>query len=129
VPTSASPSWFQSATPSSFLVAEAAELADRLKSLGEPREEMLLEEYLVGADIPATAPFADYLSVETAVSDGELSHLALTGRFPPAPDFRETGSSYPPLSTTRAATSCSTWRQRQQRRLASAPDSSIPKSS
>jgi biotin carboxylase len=91
VPTSASPSWFQSATPSSFLVAEAAELADRLKSLGEPREEMLLEEYLVGADIPATAPFADYLSVETAVSDGELSHLALTGRFPPAPDFRETG--------------------------------------
>jgi biotin carboxylase len=52
---------------------------------------MLLEEYLVGADIPATAPFADYPSVETAVSNGELSHLALTGRFPPAPDFRETG--------------------------------------
>lgn len=40
---------------------------------------MLLEEYLVGADIPATAPFADHLSVETAVSDGEPSHLSAPG--------------------------------------------------
>ena len=92
---------------------EAAEPADRLKP-GGTREEMLLEEYLVGADI-AAVPFADYPSVETAVSDGELSHLALTGRFPPAQTSARPGSSYPPLSTTRAATSCSTWRQRQAR--------------
>jgi biotin carboxylase len=34
---------------------------------------------------------ADYVSVETLAVAGELTHLAITGRFPLAPPFRETG--------------------------------------
>src|SRR5271168_4421855 len=36
-------------------------------------------------------PYAGYVSVESLVADGVISHLALTGRFPPAENFRETG--------------------------------------
>jgi len=35
--------------------------------------------------------FADYVSVESIVSAGTLSHLAITGRTPVAPPFRESG--------------------------------------
>lgn len=50
---------------------------------------MFVEQYLPGA--PAPSPFADYVSVETLVSRGRKSHLAITGRFPLAEPFRETG--------------------------------------
>jgi biotin carboxylase len=52
---------------------------------------MLVEQYLPG---PATAPserFGDYVSVESLVAAGEISHVAVTGRFPLAEPFRETG--------------------------------------
>jgi biotin carboxylase len=81
----------ESGSRHTFLVRDIEALVDLLDGLGDDHEEMVLEDYLEGAKVPGTAPFADYLSVETAVSDGRLSHLALTGRFPPAPDFRETG--------------------------------------
>ncbi len=35
--------------------------------------------------------YADYVSVESIVARGVISHLALTGRFPLAENFRETG--------------------------------------
>ena len=62
-----------------------------LDALGDAREVMVLEEYLAGDPIRSSLPFADYLSVESIVSNGAVSHLALTGRFPLAENFRETG--------------------------------------
>lgn len=79
-------------TRTTMRVEAADELLDALRSLfGANRPDMLIEEYL-----PDTAPclgegFANYLSVESVVSDGNIEHFAVTGRFPPAPPFRETG--------------------------------------
>jgi biotin carboxylase len=70
----------------------------RVDSLGELRAqlaaaggELVLEEYLRDRPAAAGQPFADYVSVESVVSGGHVSHLAITGRFPPAEPFRETG--------------------------------------
>jgi biotin carboxylase len=74
-----------------FKVSDGAELDRLLTSLGPGRPDMVLEGYL--ADDPAreVGPYAAYVSVETVVSRGVVSHLALTGRFPMAENFRETG--------------------------------------
>jgi biotin carboxylase len=74
-----------------FLVRDGAELEKLLDALGPGRSGMVLEGYL--ADDPARDgnPYAGYVSVESVVADGAISHLALTGRFPPAENFRETG--------------------------------------
>ncbi len=74
-----------------FLARDRAELANLLVALGPGRPDMVLEGYL--ADDPARAdePFAGYVSVESVVADGVISHAALTGRFPTAENFRETG--------------------------------------
>jgi hypothetical protein len=74
-----------------FLARDRAELENLLHALGPGRPAMVLEGYL--ADDPARAddPYAGYVSVESVVADGVISHLALTGRFPPAGNFRETG--------------------------------------
>src|SRR5258708_12009838 len=74
-----------------FRARDAAEAADLLESVGDGLEEMVVEEYLAGDPARASDPFADYVSVESIVSDGVVSHIAVTGRFPPAPIFRETG--------------------------------------
>ncbi len=58
---------------------------------GSVRPELVLEEYLRDRPEAAQHPFADYVSVESVVSRGQISHLAITGRFPPAEPFRETG--------------------------------------
>lgn len=56
--------------------------------------DCILEEYL--PDDPDHDPrFASYLSVESVVSAGHISHAALTGRFPLADPFRETGNFIP----------------------------------
>ena len=52
---------------------------------------MVLEGYLPDDPARAGDPYAGYVSVESLVADGVISHLALTGRFPPAENFRETG--------------------------------------
>jgi biotin carboxylase len=54
-------------------------------------DDLVLEEYLRDRPEAAGQPFADYVSVESVVSGGHVSHLAITGRFPPADPFRETG--------------------------------------
>ncbi len=70
---------------------------------GPSRPEMVLEGYL--ADDPARAddPYAAYVSVESVVAGGVISHLALTGRFPLAENFRETGFFIPAGSRRRRA--------------------------
>ena len=52
---------------------------------------MVLEGYLADDPSRAGEPYADYVSVESVVAEGVISHLALTGRFPLAENFRETG--------------------------------------
>jgi biotin carboxylase len=74
-----------------FLADDRQHLARLLEALGSGRPDMVLEGYL--ADDPARAddPYAAYVSVESVASAGTISHLALTGRFPLAENFRETG--------------------------------------
>jgi biotin carboxylase len=74
-----------------FLAHDRDELIRLLDALGPGRPEMVLEGYL--GDDPARAGdvYAAYVSVESVVAGGQISHLALTGRFPLAENFRETG--------------------------------------
>ena len=51
----------------------------------------MLEEYLSDGPPMPEGFEADYVSVETVAVGGAATHLALTGRFPLAPPFRETG--------------------------------------
>ncbi len=56
----------------------------------------IVEEYM--PDDPARSDwFASYLSVESVVSQGRASHVAITGRFPLADPFRETGNFIPAI--------------------------------
>jgi hypothetical protein len=55
------------------------------------RDALQLEEYLGDRDEPVDPRFADYLSVESVVSAGKVTHIGITGRMPVAPPFRETG--------------------------------------
>jgi biotin carboxylase len=74
-----------------FFVRDADHLAELLSALGPRRPEMVLEGYIEDYFPRASSPYAAYVSVETIVTSGVVSHLALTGRFPPAENFRETG--------------------------------------
>ena len=74
-----------------FLVNDDSHLRQYLASLGSQRPDMVLERYLADDASRAGQEFADYVSVESVVAQGVISHLALTGRFPLAENFRETG--------------------------------------
>ena len=52
---------------------------------------MFVEQYLPSLATVPGERFADYLSVESLVASGEISHLAVNGRFPLSAPFRETG--------------------------------------
>ena len=52
---------------------------------------LVLEEYLADRTAATRPCFADYVSVESVVSGGSISHIAVNGRFPPAEPFRESG--------------------------------------
>lgn len=71
-------------------IADAGELIAR----HDPGIEQIVEEYLPD-DPRRRAPFASYLSVESVVVAGAIEHLAVTGRFPLAAPFRETGNVIP----------------------------------
>jgi len=77
-----------------FCVANAADLVRQVALLppqagGETG--MMVEQYLPGRAAGPDERFADYLSVENLVAAGEISHVAVNGRFPPSQPFRETG--------------------------------------
>jgi biotin carboxylase len=74
-----------------FLARDRAELENLLVALGPGRPNMVVEGYLPDDAGRQCDPYAGYVSVESLVADGAISHLALTGRFPPAENFRETG--------------------------------------
>ncbi len=81
------------ASRETHLVSDAGHLrklvAEQPPSGTEPT--MVVEEYMVGASPPPSSQFSDYLSVESVVTDGQISHLAVTGRLPQDEPFRETG--------------------------------------
>ncbi|WP_163569730.1 hypothetical protein [Fodinicola feengrottensis] len=68
-----------------------ADLVRRLAERGTPFP-MQLEHFLRGR---ASGPFADYVSVESTVCDGRIAHLAITGKLPMLPPFREVGEFWP----------------------------------
>ena len=78
-------------------VADAAELGRLFEPPPAGRTEQagwILEGFLEDAQ-PAASRFSDVVSVETFVHAGSIHHLAVTGRFPFADPFRETGSILP----------------------------------
>jgi biotin carboxylase len=81
----------ESGSHHTFPASDAKEAAKLLCGLGTARRDMVAEEYIEGDPRLADGPFADYLSVESVVSGGVVSHVAMTGRFPQAKMFRETG--------------------------------------
>jgi biotin carboxylase len=74
-----------------FMARDAPELDRLLTALGPGRPDMVLEGYLADDPGRTESPYASYVSVESVVASGVISHLALTGRFPMAENFRETG--------------------------------------
>lgn len=54
---------------------------------------LMVEEFLAGA--PAPPGIGDYVSVESAVQDGTVRHMAVTGKYPLIPPFRECGHYWP----------------------------------
>jgi biotin carboxylase len=54
----------------------------------------VVEEYL-GALADSSDSWGDYVSVESAVCKGQIQHVGITGKFPLAPPFRETGMVFP----------------------------------
>ena len=55
----------------------------------------VLEGYLAGAETRADTGVADYVSVESVISAGAVTHCGITGKFPLASGFRETGNFVP----------------------------------
>lgn len=70
--------------------AELRGLVEQIRAISDDLD-MVVEEYMAGATPPPSSYFGDYVSVESVVSHGHISHLAVTGRLPSVPPFREVG--------------------------------------
>lgn len=77
------------------LVASPAELEVAIAAQ-DGGSGFIVEEYLLD-DPERPFAFASYLSAESVVSHGQVSHVVLTGRFPLAEVFRETGNFVPAM--------------------------------
>src|SRR5205823_1576273 len=79
-----------------YRVDTPAQLAELVGRLGHATDGgFLIEELLVGEASIAGEPWGDYVSVESVVVDGHSTHVAVTGKFPLAEPFRETGMMLP----------------------------------
>jgi predicted ATP-grasp superfamily ATP-dependent carboligase len=72
-------------------VDSLAEAAARLHEFRTVPAPFVLEEYLHGDPSVAGPGFGDYVSVESVTVGGTVRHVEITGKFPLAPPFRETG--------------------------------------
>ena len=63
---------------------------------GAGGRDSIVEEYLYD-DSTLDPSIGSYLSVESVISAGRVSHVAITGRFPLAAPFRETGNFIPAI--------------------------------
>lgn len=71
-------------------VDQARELGACIAEGRAAGRDVILEE-LIGGLPRVVGGFADYVSVESVVSHGVVSHVAVNGRFPLAEPFRESG--------------------------------------
>jgi len=76
-----------------FLVRSARDVVDALNRC-DPDEEFILEEWLPDRATTQTLS-ANVVSVESITRDGNVDHLMVTGRFPYAPPFRDSGGFLP----------------------------------
>ncbi|MFE0019378.1 hypothetical protein [Amycolatopsis sp. NPDC059021] len=75
-----------------------ARLSAELLAAPDPVPGLVLEEFLTGRP---SEPFGDYVSVESVTTPRGVRHLAVTGKFPTLPPFREVGQFWPsPLTAT-----------------------------
>jgi hypothetical protein len=71
---------------------ELREIWELHKSARDVPHDFVLEQYIADSPLPLGGEgFAGYVSVESFVCDGQVSHVGVNGRMPPAPPFRETG--------------------------------------
>ncbi len=82
-----------------FFVPDEAALARALAQI-EPDEsgrypDMIVEGFLPGGVTGSDPRLGNYVSVESAATSAGVVHFAITGRYPPAEPFRETGSFSP----------------------------------
>lgn len=70
-------------------------VADICRRDGSSDPDMILEEYLGDRASAGDTGFAGYVSVESVVSEGRISHVAITGRPPLVEPFREGGAFIP----------------------------------
>lgn len=92
------------ASRDTIFVASEDELASGLREL-TPGQTYVHEEYIPGADIYGVDWLTDYLSVESAVSGGEIGHLGVSARLPLVPPFREGGAVFSLLPEEKTAAS------------------------
>jgi hypothetical protein len=73
-------------------VRTVREAAARLAEFtGPDGGEFVVERFLTGDASVAGPEWADYVSVESVVSHGDVRHVEVTGKFPLAPPLRESG--------------------------------------
>jgi predicted ATP-grasp superfamily ATP-dependent carboligase len=77
-------------------VRSRREAAGRFRAFTDPAaggagNEFVIEQLLPGDSSIAGAAWADYVSVESMTSHGDIRHVEVTGKFPLAPPLRETG--------------------------------------
>ncbi|MFZ0251979.1 MAG: ATP-grasp domain-containing protein [Acidimicrobiales bacterium] len=76
-----------------FKVESAQRVAEALAQC-DPNEEFILEEWLPDLN-DERALSSDLVSVESVARNGVIEHIMVSGRFPFAPPFRETGTIMP----------------------------------
>jgi biotin carboxylase len=81
------------ASRDTHLAADATQLRVLLSQLLDNGAgmDMVVEEFMADPSEHPSSWFGDYVSVESVVAGGRVSHLAVTGRLPGAKPFRETG--------------------------------------
>lgn len=81
------------ASRDTHLAADATQLRVLVAQLPDSGEgiDMVVEEFMADPSEHPSSWFGDYVSVESVVAAGQVSHLAVTGRLPGAKPFRETG--------------------------------------
>lgn len=92
---------------STMLIDSAAALADAVAVADRHYREdprmygrepvLMLESLLVGQRWHEDERYGDHASVESLIFDGEVTHLAVTDKYPLAPPFRETGDLLPSI--------------------------------
>lgn len=79
---------------STFVVSDARELRARVDAIlsRSPDERLAAEEFLRGRP---SGRFGSFVSVESFVVDGRITHFGVTGKLPQLAPFRETSHIYP----------------------------------